>query len=199
MGVENDQNFTKTGHKKSRRFVIFSVAFWRILVQKWSIGIYRKTGPTKSTVLGPRPPPPGKSINFIDFYRFFTFLGSSIEPEKPSPKSASTANPPQNDHFIRIFNLSRPNFVPIPFIWSLPISILWIYRSFINDHWRKNPTVFLFFDSDVRAVRNHSCIRIIRQLLAAVQTKGATWRTGPPKRPSIQAQTQEQAIIRDPI
>jgi hypothetical protein len=57
-------------------------------------------------------PPPGEKWKFIDFYRFFDILGPSIEPEKPSPKSASTANPPQKHHFIAIFNLSRPNFVP---------------------------------------------------------------------------------------
>jgi hypothetical protein len=51
--------------------------------------------------LGPDPPP-GKSIKFIENYRFFMFLGPSIEPEKASLKSASTANPPQNDHFIPI-------------------------------------------------------------------------------------------------
>jgi hypothetical protein len=36
-------------------------------------------------------------------------LGPSIEPEKPSPKSASTANPPQKvkiiGFFIKIYNL----------------------------------------------------------------------------------------------
>jgi hypothetical protein len=41
-------------------------------------------------------------MKIIDFYRFFTIWGPSIEPEKPSPKSASTANPPQNDQFIAI-------------------------------------------------------------------------------------------------
>jgi hypothetical protein len=43
--------------------------------------------------LGPDPPL-AKFIKFIEIYRFFTFLGPSIEPGKPSPKSASTANPP---------------------------------------------------------------------------------------------------------
>jgi hypothetical protein len=63
------------------------------VTKKWPIRIYGKTGPTKSTVLGARPPP----VNFNKFYRFFTifaFLGPSIQPGKPSPKSASTANPP---------------------------------------------------------------------------------------------------------
>jgi hypothetical protein len=39
---------------------------------------------------------------FIEIYLFLPKIGASIEPEKPSPKSASTANPPQNDHFIAI-------------------------------------------------------------------------------------------------
>jgi hypothetical protein len=34
-------------------------------------------------------------MKFIENYRFLSILGSSIEPEKPSVKSASTANPPQ--------------------------------------------------------------------------------------------------------
>jgi hypothetical protein len=37
---------------------------------------------------------------FIEIYRFFRILGRSIEPEKPSPKSASTANPPQKVEII---------------------------------------------------------------------------------------------------
>jgi hypothetical protein len=72
------------------------------------IGIYRKTAPTKSTVLGARPPP----WNFNKIYRFFVFflkIGPSIEPEKPSVKSASTANPPQKDEFIVIFIIYRVN------------------------------------------------------------------------------------------
>jgi hypothetical protein len=99
-------------NEKSGRFVIFLVDFCLYWTDFDAIGIYRKTGPTKSTVLGPGPPPPEKLLKFIDFYPFFMILGPSIEPEKPSVKSASTANPPQNDHFIAISNLSRPNFVP---------------------------------------------------------------------------------------
>jgi hypothetical protein len=64
-----------------------------------SIAIYRKTAPTKSTVLGPGPPP-GNFIKIIENYRFFTKIGPSIEPEKASLKSASTANPPKKYEFI---------------------------------------------------------------------------------------------------
>jgi hypothetical protein len=44
------------------------------MIKKWVIGIYGKTGPTKSTVLGPGPPP-GIFIKFIGIYRFLPFLG----------------------------------------------------------------------------------------------------------------------------
>jgi hypothetical protein len=64
-----------------------------------AIGIYRKTAPTKSTVLGPDPPPENFD-KFIEFLVIFTILGPSIEPEKPSVKSASTPYPPKKDVFI---------------------------------------------------------------------------------------------------
>jgi hypothetical protein len=99
MGVKFDQFLSKTGHKKNRRFVIFRGRFLSFWTDFGAIGIYRKTGPTKSTVLGPGPPP-GKSIKFIDFYRFLSILGSSIQPEKASVKSASTPYPPQKVNFM---------------------------------------------------------------------------------------------------
>jgi hypothetical protein len=112
MGVKFRRKMSKMGYKKSRRFVIFSVGFYRFWTKKWAIGIYRKTGPTKSTVLGPGPPPPGKFIKFIDFYRFFGFWGPSREPEKASAKSASTPYPPKMI-ILCVFINSRPNFVAI--------------------------------------------------------------------------------------
>jgi hypothetical protein len=63
------------------------------------IGIYRKTGPTKSTVLGPGPPP-GKFYKIYRFFTFFMIFGPSIEPEKPSVKSASTPYPPPKVKFM---------------------------------------------------------------------------------------------------
>jgi hypothetical protein len=39
-------------------------------------------------------------MKFIEFLGFFMILGPSIEPEKPSPKSASTPYPPQKVKFI---------------------------------------------------------------------------------------------------
>jgi hypothetical protein len=60
--------------------------------------------------LGPDPPP-GENVIFIEIYRFLMILGPSIEPEKPSPKSASTANPPPKSDIYGDFNNSRPNFI----------------------------------------------------------------------------------------
>jgi hypothetical protein len=51
------------------------------------------------------------------------FLGPSIEPEKVSLKSASTANPPQKEKFIGFFNLSRPNLAVEPFFIKILIYV----------------------------------------------------------------------------
>jgi hypothetical protein len=64
-------------------------------------GFIEKQAPQKALCLGPDPPP-GEKWDFIEIYRFLTILGPSIEPEKPSPKSASTANPPQKVNFIEV-------------------------------------------------------------------------------------------------
>jgi hypothetical protein len=90
--------------EKNRRFVIFWTPFLTFLSLLGSIGIYRKTGPTKSTVLGPDPPP-GTFYKFNENYRFFTMLGASIEPEKASGKSATTPYPPRKVNFIAIYRL----------------------------------------------------------------------------------------------
>jgi hypothetical protein len=42
-------------------------------------------------------------MKFIDFLGFFMFLGPSIEPEKVSVKSASTANPPPKSEIYWVF------------------------------------------------------------------------------------------------
>jgi hypothetical protein len=70
LGVKFDQNCRKWRHGKSRRFVIFLVTFLSFWTAIARYRIYRKTGPTKSTVLGPRPPPWRK----VDFYRFLPFF-----------------------------------------------------------------------------------------------------------------------------
>jgi hypothetical protein len=56
-------------------------------------GFIENQAPQKALCLGPDPPL-AILLKFIEFYRFLTISGPSIEPEKPSAKSASTANPP---------------------------------------------------------------------------------------------------------
>jgi hypothetical protein len=70
LGVQFDQKRRNLGHEKNRRFVIFRAPFLSLLTDFGPIGIYRKTGPTKSTVLGPGPPP----WEIHKFYRFFTIF-----------------------------------------------------------------------------------------------------------------------------
>jgi hypothetical protein len=72
--------------------------------------------------LGPTPPP-GEKWKIIDFYAFFTILGSSIEPEKPSVKSASTANPPQKVIFIVNLLKLGLKFIPSPFFIKIYIKM----------------------------------------------------------------------------
>jgi hypothetical protein len=62
-------------------------------------GFIEKQAPQKALCLGPDPPPGEKWI-FIEIYLFLPKMGSSIDPEKTSPKSASTANPPKKSEFI---------------------------------------------------------------------------------------------------
>jgi hypothetical protein len=63
------------------------------MIKNGFIEIYGKTAPTISTVLGPGPPP-GDFDKIYRIYGFFWFFGPSIQPGKPSPKSASTPYPP---------------------------------------------------------------------------------------------------------
>jgi hypothetical protein len=94
-----DHFLLKSAIEKNRRFVIFLTRFLSFLIILVPIRIYRKTGPTKSTVLGPRPPP----WDFNENYRnlpFLWILGPSIQPEKASAKSASTPYPPWKVNFI---------------------------------------------------------------------------------------------------
>jgi hypothetical protein len=62
--------------------------------KKDAIGIYRKSGPTKSTVLGPGPPP----VNFNEIYRnlsIFTVLGAFNRAGKTVTKVGIYSKPPQ--------------------------------------------------------------------------------------------------------
>jgi hypothetical protein len=89
--------------------VKISVTFLSILSENGSIGIYRKTGPTKSTVLGPGPPP--WKINEI--YRklwFFHVFGVFNTAGKSVSKIGIYALPPLKSEFYGRFNNSRPNF-----------------------------------------------------------------------------------------
>jgi hypothetical protein len=76
LGVQIDEKMSKMAHEKNRRFVNFRGRFLTFLSKTGPIRIYRKTGPTKSTVLGPRPPPWRKHeiyrklTIFIDFGAF---------------------------------------------------------------------------------------------------------------------------------
>jgi hypothetical protein len=107
-GVHFDQIFWKNRIGKSRRFVIFLTRFFTFGTENDAIGIYRKTGPTKSTVLGPRPPP----WEFDDFYwnlSIFTVLGAFNRAGKSVSKIGIYALPPLKSEFYRVFNNSRPN------------------------------------------------------------------------------------------
>jgi hypothetical protein len=83
MGVKFAQKMSKMGFEKSGRFVIFLVEFCHFWIENGAIGIYRKTGPTKSTVLGPRPPPWRKDEiyrknGFFYDFRAFNRAGKTV-------------------------------------------------------------------------------------------------------------------------
>jgi hypothetical protein len=127
---------SKSRIEKNRRFVKIWVTFYRFWPLLELIGIYRKTGPTKSTVLGPGPPPG----NFYKIYRFlpiFRNFGPSIEPEKPSVKSASTPYPPRKVNFIAylskfITNHGSGNLsLPITELLALYFGIGIVFYSFL--------------------------------------------------------------------
>jgi hypothetical protein len=71
----------------------FGVVFDRFCPKSAPLGFIEKQAPQKALCLGPDPPP-GENMKFIEKLAFFMILGPSIEPEKPSVKSASTPYPP---------------------------------------------------------------------------------------------------------
>jgi hypothetical protein len=93
---------SKTEVEKSRRFVKISVGFYRFLVKKWSIGIYRKTAPTKSTVLGPGPPP-WREVEIYRFLPIFWVLGAFNTAGKSVSKIGIYALPPLKSEFYSKF------------------------------------------------------------------------------------------------
>jgi hypothetical protein len=84
----------KTGLKKVDGSLFFCTIFDFIGPKTTLYGFIEKQAPQKALCLGPDPPPE-KSMKFIEIYRFLLFWGPSIEPEKPSVKSASTPYPPE--------------------------------------------------------------------------------------------------------
>jgi cellulose synthase/poly-beta-1,6-N-acetylglucosamine synthase-like glycosyltransferase len=124
-------------------------------------------------------------MNFIEFSCFLSILGSSIEPEKRSLKSASTANPPQKvvfiAFFLKIYRVNGFGIISIIF-WSL---VLLLYSSIFWYRLELVTLVFLlvFFWSFFVFV------------VLLVDQKHATVRQKPLKQGTFQA----QAIIRDPI
>jgi hypothetical protein len=102
MGVKIDEKMTKTDIEKSRRFGVFLdrfLSFWIVLGR---YRIYRKTGPTKSTVLGPGPPP----WEFIENYRnlsIFSDFGVFNRAGKTVSKIGIYALPPSKREIYGVF------------------------------------------------------------------------------------------------
>jgi putative ubiquitin-RnfH superfamily antitoxin RatB of RatAB toxin-antitoxin module len=111
---------SKMGIEKNRRFVIFLTRFSSFSVQKCPIGIYRKTGPTKSTVLGPRPPP-WEKYEIYRFLRIFIDFGVFNRAGKTVTKIGIYSKPPRKVKFMGFFNLSRPNLAVAPFFIKIYI------------------------------------------------------------------------------
>jgi hypothetical protein len=92
---------SKMALRKSRRFVIFLVTFFHFWTDFGAIGIYRKTGPTKSTVLGPGPPP-WEIHKIYRFLPFFHLFGVFNRAGKTVSKIGIYALPPLKSDFYRI-------------------------------------------------------------------------------------------------
>jgi hypothetical protein len=99
------------GRRKKSTVRVFLDRFWQNFTENGFIAIYRKSGPTKSTVLGPGPPP-GRKHKFYRKLPIFWVFGPSIQPEKTSPKSASTPYPPSEDpqKWKKVKNLVKNGF-----------------------------------------------------------------------------------------
>jgi hypothetical protein len=110
MGVKFHQNYRFLGLKKSGRFVIFLVTFLTFWSENDAIGIYRKTAPTKSTVLGPGPPPWENDENYRNLSIFSDF-GVFNRAGKTVSKIGIYALPPLKSEIYGRFNNSRLNFV----------------------------------------------------------------------------------------
>jgi hypothetical protein len=100
MGVKMMKKVENGAIKKTDGSWFFRSNFVNFWSKSHLLGFIEKQAPQKALCLGPDPPPGARS-KFIDFLPFFLILGSSIEPEKPSVKSASTPYPPQKVNFYR--------------------------------------------------------------------------------------------------
>jgi hypothetical protein len=114
--------------EKSRRFEKISVGFLSFLVQKCPIGIYRKTAPTKSTVLGPGPPP-WRKVKIYRFLSIFNDFGAFNRAGKTVSKIGIYALPPSKREIYGIFNNSLPNFVP----YTILLKFKYIYTQWFNN------------------------------------------------------------------
>jgi hypothetical protein len=132
-------------------------------------------------------------MKFIDFYAFFTILGPSIEPEKPSVKSASTANPPSKCHFIAFF------------INSLPISVCQLFFNNSRPNWLAYSHFYLVLGSVYSGEKPNSfsvilvarsvwCFGVVLMLFVERATE-SRHRRMPPKRGNTGGK--QQAIVRD--
>jgi hypothetical protein len=95
--------------------------FWSNFVRFWvyrtPLGFIEKQAPQKALCLGPDPPPENL-LKKVDFYWFLPILGPSIEPEKASLKSASTANPPSEVKFMTFLIIRDPIYQSNVFLAS---------------------------------------------------------------------------------
>jgi hypothetical protein len=111
-GSKNDQLLSILALEKSRRFAFFLVRFLSFLSKMGSIRIYRKTAPTKSTVLGPGPPP-GISIEIYRFLALFTILGAFNRAGKTVSKIGIYSKPPLKSDFYEVFYKFATQFRPV--------------------------------------------------------------------------------------
>jgi hypothetical protein len=70
-------------------------------------------------------------MKIIEIYRFLSILGSSIEPEKASAKSASTPYPPQKVNFMWFLIIRDPiSSHAIGIVFSLIVYCLCMFPLF---------------------------------------------------------------------
>jgi hypothetical protein len=109
--------------EKNRRFVKISGRFLTFWIVLGRYRIYRKSGPTKSTVLGPGPPP----WEFIEIYRkntIFHDFRAFNRAGKTVTKIGIYSKPPPKWSFYCDFIISRPIFTAIAqFITTTPLEV----------------------------------------------------------------------------